>query len=96
MKTFYLIVLGILFLGQAYSPSHASCTCECVNGEVVPICTSSIDMEPICSPRMCPQTTPSIKPINPPRIPPIGTRDCDMVQVYNPRTRRYEWQQICK
>lgn len=78
------------------SPAEAACQCSCVNGQVQPICTSSIDIRPICSPRICPIVPPAVRPIATPIVPPIGTRTCRMEQVVNPYTGQYEWKQICR
>ena len=77
-------------------PASAACTCQCVNGTVTPLCSSTLDISPICSPTICPITPPSIAPINPLRIPPIGTSNCSMKQVYNNHTGEYEWKRICE
>jgi len=85
-------ILALLFFsGFAY----ADCQCVCLDGEVRALCTSSLDIEPICAPRICPITPPSIAPIEPPRIPPIGTTNCVQKQVYNEYTHQYEWQEVC-
>lgn len=76
--------------------AEASCQCTCINGQVRPVCTSSIDLPPICSPGICPIVPPSIKPIATPIVPPIGTRSCRLEQVMDPSTRRYEWKQVCR
>lgn len=89
------VVLCVVALG-VISIANASCVCKCVNGEVEPICSSSTELPPICSPRVCPITPPSVVPINPPTIPPIGTSNCGMEQVYNDSSYRYEWKQICR
>ena len=73
----------------------ADCQCRCVEGEVQAICSSSLDIEPICSPRICPITPPAVKPIDIPRVPPIGTKTCTQKQVYNENTGQYEWQEVC-
>ena len=64
-------------------PALATCVCRCVDGEMVPICTSSIDLPPICPPTICPLVPPSIQPIQPPVVPPIGTTRCEQKQVWS-------------
>ncbi len=93
-KAIWLVPLlgSLLFATQAV----AACRCMCIDGEVRPICSSSIDLPPICAPRICPIKPPSVEPINPPRVPPIGTKKCTMKQVYNEYTQRYEWKQLCE
>lgn len=86
------IILGVAFANDA----AAACVCRCVNGEVRPICSSSIDIEPICAPQVCAIVPPSIEPIQQPRLPPVGTTNCRMAQVLNPRTGQYEWQRLCQ
>lgn len=78
------------------SPAQASCQCSCVNGQVQPVCTSSIDVRPVCSPRICPIVPPAVRPIATPVVPPVGTRSCRMEQVLNPNTGQYEWRSICR
>lgn len=90
-----IFLLFILFLFIPM-PSEAACQCACVNGRQVPICERAIDLPPLCPPRLCPLVPPSIKPLNPPRNPPIGTKRCDMQQVWNDETRQYEWVQVCR
>lgn len=84
------------FLIPLSSAALASCTCECVNGQAQAMCSSAIDIQPICPPRICPITPPSITPINPPTLPPLGTTECHQAQVLNPYTSQYEWRQVCQ
>jgi hypothetical protein len=85
-----LIALVLLASG-----AHAECICRCVNGEVQPICRSSLDVAPVCAPRVCPITPPSVQPIQRPMVPPVGASDCRQAQVLNPYTGRYEWRTVC-
>ena len=39
-------------------PANADCTCQCVNGQMQPLCSSAIDLPPICPPTICPITAP--------------------------------------
>lgn len=75
--------------------SNANCECACVNGSVQALCTSTIDLKPICSPQVCPIKPPSVRPIEKPTVPPIGASSCRNEQVYNPQKSQYEWKQIC-
>lgn len=85
---FFLLILNL--------DANASCVCRCVNGEMKPICQSSLDLPPICPPSICPLTPPSIAPLQPPTIPPLGTRNCTQQQVFNPLSGKYEWKTICR
>ena len=73
----------------------ASCRCVCMNGEVRAVCSSTLDIEPVCPPRVCPIVPPSVEPIQRPKIPPVGTSSCVQKQIYNEYTRRYEWKEVC-
>jgi len=75
-------------------PAAAACQCVCMNGSVEAVCSSSIDIEPICPPRICPIVPPSVRPIDPPRVPPVGTNRCRSEQVWN--GEEYEWVEICR
>lgn len=92
-----LLAIGALLLGifMAVDEAMAACQCVCVSGEVRPICSSTLDVRPICPPRVCPIVTPSVEPIQRPRVPPVGTKQCVQRQVYNERAQRYEWREIC-
>jgi len=75
--------------------SYAGCRCVCMDGQVQAVCSSTLDIEPICAPRICPIETPSIAPIQTPRVSPIGTSRCVQKNVYNDNTGRYEWKEVC-
>ncbi len=93
-----LVILGAVLSAMLMAPTtaRAGCVCRCVDGAVVPICDSAIDVPPVCPARVCPVVPPRVKPITPPRVPPVGTEDCEPRQVYNPITGRYEWQVVCE
>ncbi len=82
--------------GTRISPASASCICRCVGGFVQAICSSSLDVEPICAPQVCPVVPPSVTPVQPPIVPPIGTNACGPSQVFNPYTGQYEWRTLCR
>ena len=82
------------FLISTYS--FGNCVCRCVNGEMTPLCSNSLDLPPICPPTICPIVPPSVQPISPLYIPPIGTSQCQNKQILNQRTGQYEWRLICQ
>lgn len=90
------LLLAVCLLFSGYNTVYAECVCSCVNGKVEAICQSSVDVQPVCPPRICPITPPAVSPINPPTMPPVGMSSCNMKQVYNNNTRNYEWQQVCQ
>ncbi len=96
MKGIPATLCVVLFIAtSAFSQSTEECQCACVNGNVKAICTSTLAIKPICAPRVCDIVPPSIKPIDTPTIPPIGTDKCDLKQVLNEQTHEYEWKRLC-
>jgi len=93
MRTIITLVTVIVLLSA--SAAHASCTCQCVNGQMQPLCSSSIDLPPICPPAICPIMSPSIAPINPPTLPPLGTSACRQARVCD-MFGNCQWQQVCR
>jgi hypothetical protein len=91
MRLFFGLAFTLLLVVNA----DASCVCRCVDGQVQPLCTSSIDLPPICALTICGIVPPSIAPIQTPGIPPLGTSSCSPRQVLNPATNQYEWRSIC-
>jgi hypothetical protein len=89
------ILALIVFLTPAIAQQPDQCQCACVNGKVEAVCSSTIAIKPVCAPRVCDIVPPSIKPIDTPTIPPIGTDKCDLKQVLNEQTHEYEWRRLC-
>lgn len=92
MVRFGLVVLGLMLFSSAAS---AECICQCVNGNMRPICENSLDLPPICPPAICPIMAPSIPPISVPTIPPIGTSYCQQKRVCD-MFGNCQWRQICQ
>ncbi len=88
-----LVVAASLFFATMV---NANCVCRCVNGNMEALCSSSIDMRPICSPTICPIVPPSVTPIQTPTVPPVGTSSCAPEQVYDSNTGGYKWATICR
>jgi hypothetical protein len=60
-KTWVGVIVAATSLGLN-GASKASCECRCVDGQVQPLCSSSIDLPPICAPQICAIVPPSIVP----------------------------------
>lgn len=86
----------VLLMVMMSSVAWAECSCVCMNGESQPLCSSSLDIAPICPPVICPIENLSVAPIEPPTVPPVGTQECKMEQVYSEHTQQYEWMQVCR
>jgi hypothetical protein len=95
-ETAMRMVLAVIFALALAAQAEAACECRCVDGEMQPLCSSSTDIPPICPATVCVIPPPSIAPIQPARIPPLGTSRCSQQQVLNPATRQYEWRSICE
>ena len=77
--------------------TYSKCVCKCINGEVQPICSSTMDLAPMCNNQMCPVTSMSIQPETPITTQiPMGATSCQNEQVYNSYTGQYEWKMICQ
>ena len=98
MKRFFVGVFVVLLLSvmQMIVPKEAEarCVCACVDGKKQNICSSTLDLKIPCF-GICPLKTPSLKPLKPLGLNPLGTTTCKMKQVYNYYTMRYEWKKIC-
>lgn len=89
------LILALAFGGAIMVAAQAGCVCRCVDGQMQPLCSSSIDLPPICPATLCSLTPPSIAPLPSTQLPPLGTSHCSQRQVLNPATRQYEWRNIC-
>ena len=90
------LALSILFTLALAAQAHASCVCRCVEGEMRALCSSAIDVKPICPATACGLPPASIAPIRPERLPPPGTFQCERRQVLDPATGKYEWRRLCQ
>ncbi len=92
------LLLCAALVGASVSATNvnAACVCRCVNGVMQSLCSSSIDLRPICPPRVCPLTPPRVTPLQPLTLPPLGTSSCRQAQVLNPVTGQYEWRTVCR
>ena len=91
MRVFLILSFTLALITRA----QASCECRCVGGETQALCSSSIDIPPICPTTVCPIPLPSIAPIRLSGLPPLGTTQCSQQQVLNPSTHQYEWRRVC-
>ena len=91
MRSLLAAVFALLLTAEA----QASCVCRCVDGEMQPLCDSSLDLPPICPLTICALVPPSVEPMQPLGILPPGTSQCSQHQVLNPATRQYEWRSVC-
>jgi hypothetical protein len=66
MRSVFLALTFVLLGGTA----NAACTCQCVDGQMQPLCQSAIDLPPICPATICPIAAPSLAPLKPPTLPP--------------------------
>ena len=91
MRIFLIVMFGLALTARA----QASCECRCVDGSMQALCSSAIDLPPICPSGGCALPPASIAPLRLPGLPPLGTTQCSERQVLNPATQQYEWHRIC-
>lgn len=89
-------ILVALLFGLVALTVRAECECRCIGGQNRPICSSTMEMPPICPPTICPIEPPAVQPLMAPQLPPLGTSSCQTRQVWNPYARQYQWQRICQ
>ncbi|MGY3615813.1 hypothetical protein ACVJGD_002009 [Bradyrhizobium sp. USDA 10063] len=76
-RFFAILALGLIVPAEA----RAKCECQCVNGQMQPICTNPGELlPPNCPMTACPMTGPTIAPIQPPQPPPPGASVCSQQQ----------------
>ena len=75
--------------------AEASCVCRCVDGGMHPLCTSSMELPPICPITVCPIVPLTLAPLPPIQLPPLGASQCSQRQVLDPATGQYEWRSVC-
>jgi uncharacterized membrane protein YeaQ/YmgE (transglycosylase-associated protein family) len=90
------VVLGaFLLLAINIERAGAECVCQCVDGKMQPLCQSSIDLAPVCPAAVCPIAAPSIAPLKPATIPPIGTSQCREARVCD-TFGNCQWREVCR
>jgi hypothetical protein len=88
-------ILAAAALLASMAHANANCVCQCVDGQMQPLCQNSIDLPPMCPPTICPISSPSIAPINPPTLPPLATSQCRQARVCD-AFGNCQWQQVCR
>jgi hypothetical protein len=95
MKRSFMTAVCAGLLTLASTALHAGCTCQCVNGRMQPLCDSAIDLRPLCPPTVCPIASPSMAPISPLMLPPLGTNSCQQARLCDPYGN-CRWQPVCR
>ena len=82
----------------AATPAAAQCVWQwdCTNGQFrqVPICQSRYDFVPFKPLERAPVPPPTVRPIQLPTLPPLGTRNCQ--QRYICTDGQCAWRQVCQ
>ncbi len=99
VRTALLAAIGGLVLFGAFAAAgsaEAACRCQCLNGKSIPVCSSGTDIPPICNSTACPLSPPPRLPADANRPVPKVIPGCTLKEVYDPKTKRYSWQNLCR
>jgi hypothetical protein len=88
-----LFALALLLIGG--SAAEAACTCQCVNGQMQPVCDSAINPPMVCPPAVCRPPKPSVAPVIPPNVMGLGGSECEQAQVCD-ASGKCTWEQVCR
>jgi hypothetical protein len=86
-----LFALALLSIGG--SAAEAACACQCVDGQMQPVCDSGINRPMVCPPTVCRPPRPSVAPVIPPL--PLGGSQCKQAQVCD-AAGKCTWEQVCR
>lgn len=89
-----VIVAAGLF--AAATPAEAACVCRCVDGKAKAVCSSATDIAPLCNTTKCPLSIPKRMPTDVSKPKPAVKPGCTVRQVYDPKTGKHEWGQLCQ
>ncbi len=85
--------LALLLLSG--SAANAVCTCQCVDGRMQPLCDGAIDPPKVCPPTVCRPPKPSVAPVIPPNLLPLGGSQCKQAEVCD-TSGKCTWEQVCR
>lgn len=78
------------------APADAACVCRCVDGKAKAVCSSGTDIAPLCNTTNCPLSIPKRSPTDVSKPKPPVKPGCQVKEVYDPKTGKYEWGQLCR
>ena len=93
---FLTAAVAIAGLTAATAPAEAACVCRCVDGKPKAVCSSTTDIAPLCNTLNCPLSTPQRTPTDVSKPKPPVKPGCTLKQVYDPKTGKHEWGQLCQ
>ena len=88
-----LFALALLLIGG--NAAKADCTCRCVDGQMQPVCDSGINPPKVCPPTVCRPPKPSVAPVIPSNVLPLGGSECKQAQVCD-ASGECTWEQVCR
>jgi hypothetical protein len=89
------VLFGLTVLLMAGSAAEAACTCQCVDGQMQPVCDDALNPPKICPPTVCRPPKPSVAPVIPPNVLPLGGWQCKQARVCD-TSGKCTWEQICR
>lgn len=84
-----ILAMSFVLLALLTSSALGQCGCACVNGKAQAVCTNVNDVPRYCT-QVCPLLAPRVRPVEPARVPPVGTTACRLEQVNG------EWISLCR
>jgi hypothetical protein len=88
-----LFALALFLIGGR--AAEAACTCRCVDGQMQPVCDDGINWPMVCRPTVCRPPKPSVVPVIPPNLLPLGGSVCKQAQVCD-TSGKCTWEQVCR
>lgn len=85
--------LALLLVGGG--AANATCICQCVDGRMQPLCDGANDPPKVCRPTICRPPKPSVAPVIPPNLLPLGGSQCKQAEVCD-TTGKCTWEQVCR
>ena len=95
-RTAAIAATAAILLTIPAAGSLAACNCRCVNGKATAVCSSSTDIRPLCQGVNCPLIPPVKSPLDARKPVDTVTPGCETKQVYDPVSRAYVWDKVCR
>jgi len=89
------MILAFVIVAGLAGTARAKCTCQCVNGQMQPLCTDPLESKPLCPAAVCPLNVPLARPFKVPSTPPFGATACEQALVCS-TSGDCRWREVCR